>query len=348
LLGNGRISREADDLEPLTDLATVYFGMGIFVANASLRDRNYHVGNWEVWSVSRQGYLTAPILAYALALFAWLRQEAQPDWARYLRLDVRSPFWKALSYLVHTENAVILPAETQDGAGSPACPADLLPHSGRPQDNSQKDEDSPVDAENSANESEGTAADQCFTQATFLVQQGLWAEAIQLLSEVLVQHPRDGEACQQRALAYLGLGKPTDGLADAEQAVRWSPEDPESYRVRGIAYLDSQQYDRAIADFTRYLEDEGTTRSNSARVGTVYHSRGTAYAKEGDLSRAVADFTKAIRCWPQWPAPYEARARIYERLGKIDKALADREEAAQRTESLGKHESVPQRWNPIP
>jgi hypothetical protein len=72
--------------------------MGIFVANATLRDKSYHVGNWEGWSISRQGYLTAPILAYALALFAWLRRETQPGWAGYLRLDVRSPFREAQSY----------------------------------------------------------------------------------------------------------------------------------------------------------------------------------------------------------------------------------------------------------
>jgi hypothetical protein len=98
LLGAGRISPKEDDHEPLTDLATVYFGMGIFVANATLRDKSYHVGNWEGWSISRQGYLTAPILAYALALFAWLRRETQPGWAGYLRLDVRSPFREAQSY----------------------------------------------------------------------------------------------------------------------------------------------------------------------------------------------------------------------------------------------------------
>jgi len=102
LLGGGRISREEEDHEPLTDLATVYFGMGIFTANAMLRDKSYRDGNWEGWSISRQGYLTAPVLAYALALFAWLRRETRPHWDRRLRLDVRSPFRKALSYLVHT------------------------------------------------------------------------------------------------------------------------------------------------------------------------------------------------------------------------------------------------------
>ena len=122
LLGDGRITRDAADHEPLTDLATIYFGMGVFTANASFRDKSYRSGNWEHWSISRQGYLTAPILAYALALFAWLREEPKPSWARHLRLDVRSPFRKALSYLAQTKDVVVLCAETQDSLGVPPCP----------------------------------------------------------------------------------------------------------------------------------------------------------------------------------------------------------------------------------
>ena len=127
LLGGGRISSEEEDHEPLTDLATVYFGMGIFTANACLRDKAYHVGNWEHWSISRQGYLTSPVLAYAMALCAWLRRETSPAWARYLRLDARSPFKKALAYLTRVENPVGLESQLSPSGKPTACPADLLP-----------------------------------------------------------------------------------------------------------------------------------------------------------------------------------------------------------------------------
>lgn len=339
LLGGGRISAKEEDHEPLTDLATVYFGMGIFVANATVRDKSYHVGTWEGWSISRQGYLTAPILAYALALFAWLRQETRPAWARYLRLDVRSPFRKALSYLAHTKGAVVLPPEMDD-AGSSACSSDLRPRLGvRLPNDSEADGDGAADLAVSFDD---TPADDRFAEATVLVQQGQCENAVRLLSEVLIHDPRDGEAYQQRALAYLGLGKWTEALTDAEQAVRLSPDDSESYRVRGMAYLASQQFAHAATDFTHYLNEEDCTLSNPVRVGKVYYLRGTAYTKDGELSRAIADFTDAIRRWPQWPAPYEARAWIYEQLGKTKKALADWEEAAGRAKSLGKYQAAPE------
>jgi len=37
LLADGRISREEPDMEPFTDLLTVYLGLGIFTANTAFR-----------------------------------------------------------------------------------------------------------------------------------------------------------------------------------------------------------------------------------------------------------------------------------------------------------------------
>ncbi len=99
LLGGGRISREELDHEPLTDLAAIFFGMGVFTANSSLRDRATDYGNWSHWSISRTGYLVDAVLGYALALFAFVRDEMSPSWARFLRptseccLASRWRFW---------------------------------------------------------------------------------------------------------------------------------------------------------------------------------------------------------------------------------------------------------------
>ncbi len=71
LLGGNRLSRDETDHEAVTDLAAICLGMGVLIANASLRDHTTHRGNWSWWKISRQGYLTDPVLAYALALYAW-------------------------------------------------------------------------------------------------------------------------------------------------------------------------------------------------------------------------------------------------------------------------------------
>ena len=99
LLGGKRVGRDEPDHEPLTDLAVIFFGFGIFAANASFRSSSYSSGNWHYTSMKRQGYLPPPVLGYGLALYALLREEANPDWVRYVRPDVREPMRKALAYL---------------------------------------------------------------------------------------------------------------------------------------------------------------------------------------------------------------------------------------------------------
>jgi hypothetical protein len=110
LLGDGHISPDAPDHEPLTDLLTVYFGMGIFTANSVIRERNWRGGGMEGWSIGKLGYLTAPMYAYAFALFAWARGEHAPAWAKHLRLDVRSPLKKNLRYLIATKDSDFKPS----------------------------------------------------------------------------------------------------------------------------------------------------------------------------------------------------------------------------------------------
>lgn len=83
------------DHEPLTDLLTVFFGLGIFSANAAFELSQRPGG----WSAGRLGYLTEPMFGYALAFYTWLRGDPDPDWSRYLDTNPRSYMKKGLRYL---------------------------------------------------------------------------------------------------------------------------------------------------------------------------------------------------------------------------------------------------------
>lgn len=92
LIGNNQIS----DDEMLTDLLTVFFGMGVFSANAALKETNWRSGNWSGWSVGKQGYLDMRDYGYAFAMFARTREENGSAWKNHLRLDVRSAFQQTM------------------------------------------------------------------------------------------------------------------------------------------------------------------------------------------------------------------------------------------------------------
>ncbi|WP_350276939.1 hypothetical protein [Kribbella sp. HUAS MG21] len=87
LLGEGRIDVDRRDGEPLTDLFSVFFGFGIFSANAAFE---FHRTDTH-YGTSRLGYLTEAMYGYALARYAWLRGETAPAWAE--RLDTNPREW---------------------------------------------------------------------------------------------------------------------------------------------------------------------------------------------------------------------------------------------------------------
>ncbi len=103
LLGEDRIAPDREDNEPLTDLLTVFLGLGIFTANAALEFSTREPD--AAWAARRLGYLTEPMYGYALARFARMRGENRPDWAPYVDANPRSYLKKALRYLAKQTNS---------------------------------------------------------------------------------------------------------------------------------------------------------------------------------------------------------------------------------------------------
>jgi hypothetical protein len=107
LLGQGRLNGDEPDHEMVTDLLTIYLGLGIFTANSRIRSAAGQDGWMEKWSIRRLGYLSQPLTGYALALYARLRQEDNPAWCRHLCADVYSPFRKGLRWLKEQGDGVL-------------------------------------------------------------------------------------------------------------------------------------------------------------------------------------------------------------------------------------------------
>jgi hypothetical protein len=91
-------------MEALTDLTTIYLGLGIFTSNTLLRRHGWIQGNVEGWKVSRKGYISPEMAGWALSLFAWTRGEQNPNWSRHLAVDGKSYLKQGLRYLEETRD----------------------------------------------------------------------------------------------------------------------------------------------------------------------------------------------------------------------------------------------------
>ncbi len=107
LLGEGRVSANEEDHEPLTDLLTVFIGMGVFTGNAVFGFRQWTDSFSQGWETHRRGYLTEEMFGYALALFAWLRSEDKPVWSRHLEGNVSAYFKSGHKYLEKTGDTAL-------------------------------------------------------------------------------------------------------------------------------------------------------------------------------------------------------------------------------------------------
>lgn len=114
LLGGGVLTEETPDHEQITDLLTVFLGVGVFNANATVHESSWREGNISGWSIGRQGYLSAAAFGYAFAVFAYVRRETKPTWtwAKHLRADARGSLEKGLRYLERTNDSLFRPDDT--------------------------------------------------------------------------------------------------------------------------------------------------------------------------------------------------------------------------------------------
>ncbi|MFI6865974.1 hypothetical protein [Nocardia sp. NPDC050406] len=101
LLGERRIDPDRHDGEQLTDLTTVYLGLGVFNANSAFQFTQGTHG----WRSQRLGYLSPPMFGYALACWSVMRGDPKPTWSKHLDTNPRVYMKQSLKYLRATPEA---------------------------------------------------------------------------------------------------------------------------------------------------------------------------------------------------------------------------------------------------
>jgi hypothetical protein len=124
LLGGGKLTADVADHEWVTDLLPVFFGLGVFAANATISEEYHHEGQSSWWFIGKHGYLPARVFGYAMALFAFARGERDPAWAKHLRLDASSALQGGLRYVRKTNDTLFHP-DTMRGKRQPPSAGEL-------------------------------------------------------------------------------------------------------------------------------------------------------------------------------------------------------------------------------
>ena len=117
--------------------------------------------------------------------------------------------------------------------------------------------------------------------------------------------------------------KPSTGKVDTSlQIEKVNLVTAEEYMQRGTAFYNKNNFDLAVADFTRAIKIE----PKSARA---YLQRGLAYSGKGEQDNAFADFAKAVEVDPNFEEGYYVRGQVYANKNKLDAAVSDYTKAVQ-------------------
>ncbi len=265
LLGDRRYPREAEDHEPLTDLTTIFFGLGIFTANSVIRETNWRSGQLSGWSVAKAGYLSVGHYAYALARFALERGENKPSWIKFLRADVKGWMKTELKELIRggttTFNGIAIfsnaPSETNSKRDDEdeENDSDTLTNSPDIEDDTDTNDakERETAAESDFNDEISDVpdsqylADDWFTEGVILFNERNYEEAICRFTEALRLKPHDGEIRLHRAEAFKVLRQYDKVIDDCKLILDDDPKDAAALALRGYAFLYQKKYASAGA-----------------------------------------------------------------------------------------------------
>jgi tetratricopeptide (TPR) repeat protein len=105
---------------------------------------------------------------------------------------------------------------------------------------------------------------------------------------------------------------------------------------QGMQAYNNQQYDAAIAAFTRFVnikpnpDQKGPQKGapNPAKKGEAYYFIGMSFVKKGNQGEALTNLTRSLELRPDSPQAKLARGKIYIEQKKFDLAVPDLTAAA--------------------
>lgn len=165
--------------------------------------------------------------------------------------------------------------------------------------------------------------------ASVKAQQGHYAEAIALLSQLLNRNPQNAIDYNNRGLVYFQAGQFPQAIADYNKALELNPHLAKAYNNRANYYAACDNLLTALVDYDQALSlnpsyvrawlNRGITLRDLERYeeaienfdialllgqleGHIYAERGRTYHLWGDWNCCVADYRRALVLLPQQSA----------------------------------------------
>jgi tetratricopeptide (TPR) repeat protein len=143
-----------------------------------------------------------------------------------------------------------------------------------------------------------------YSDATELMHQHKYNEAILMFNKIIVKSPFYYEAYADRGNCYFELGKNAEALADYNTSVSKNKDYYLVYYYRGIYYLRMKDYKAALSDFNK-------TIGIKPNFASVYQKRAMMYYESKEYDKSITDYTKSIEYDKSNAILYFGRGNVY-------------------------------------
>ncbi|MEQ8221525.1 MAG: tetratricopeptide repeat protein, partial [Candidatus Eremiobacterota bacterium] len=144
----------------------------------------------------------------------------------------------------------------------------------------------------------------------------VWKDSITLWSDVLKNYPDIVIAWNNRGIAYMEKNEYDRAIDDFDHSIKLDASYGEAYYNLGNTYYKKQEYDKALRNFNYAL------KLNNSHV-KAYINRGTLYYNTGNYDLALSDINRALTLDPYSYIAYTARGNVYFEKKEYKKSLAD-------------------------
>jgi len=164
-----------------------------------------------------------------------------------------------------------------------------------------------------------------FKRSGYYYLQGDFERAVQYYTQDIEREPQQPAHYLARAACYLNILQRERAIADAERALKLAPNNALALQLRGEMYAMDKNYDAALDSFARSQEV-------NPHWAVPYFDRGSVYLDRKEFQSALGEFNKAISLLGQFPLFYVVRSMTYFRLGNLEAAHKDQDQALRLSE----------------
>lgn len=274
LLGGNYINRDDADMEALTDLASIYFGFGVFVANS--------VHTKDIYWISRSGYLPSQLISYTNALICFITKHEVNNYIKVLNGNTIDLFKKDYEFLSNTNDTAlskdkILESELTFTIGKQISEGfdkrnfnEVIVGSKRLLETNPKN----------------TTAFNNIGYA--LLQQKRYEEAIDQFTNAITIDPYWDYPYNNRGYCKLQLGDMENAFIDLHHSFEMNPDNSFSWRNLGAYYFATNEFEKALHHFEEAEKIDPKTELINFYLGQTH-------LKMGNLDKSKLYMDKSLK-----------------------------------------------------